>query len=66
MISLTTSEHVTIGAVTWLVLVLAGAIWFGKFIRGTDDAARQLNEERRRQRQELDELSERRRRRPQR
>ncbi len=55
-----------IGAVTWLVLVLAGAIWFGKFIRGTDDAARQLNEERRRQRQELDELSERRRRRPQR
>lgn len=51
----------------WLLVASAFGVALGRFLRGTDQAARQLhNEERRRRGHDLDELAPRRRRRPQR
>lgn len=66
MVAITLRGAVTFGA-WWLLVSSVLAVAIGKWIKSTDDAARQLHqEERRRRGRDLDELAPRRRRRPQR
>lgn len=65
ILAITLRGLVTFGAWWLLVSIVLGVI-VGKWIKHTDDAARQLHEEERQRRPELDELARRRRRRPQR